>query len=547
MSSEAKRIRVFRAADVPKMYRNMLDSYHGEADLLAELLQNALDSIRMSGESKPQITVVFDPQRRRLTVRDNGLGMSAEDLEHLALGKTKKPDRQFSMLGGEKGIGSAYIFGGSDCFYIETCHEGHLTIAECKGAYNSIMQGVEPDFLILEEETTGRTPNYTEIQVEGAFFYMDYTDRDELEHLLRTYTAVGQTKRLFNDQAPTVPVRLTWRCEDGEDQSKDIANHFQHPILDEPNKVVDYGDAEQLTDGSGRFLSYVDQEREVAGLFGESSLFDKRDLPKGVFLSVKGYPTAVEITPPRTGSAGYWSRNVLIVVNYDDVVLDAGRKAIPQKDKNYVKSLAKDVFNALLRYQKRFVRQTEAEAEKVVLESLKEEARQLENLNIADISFCKKPDYEQAVLAIFHELIGAGRLQGYHTLQSSQDTPYDEIMYYERPFSELGAAFRAKLRSKQRNVKDKTQILKSTIVVEYKLEAHTITRDRKKNLGDINLLVAYDCATGKLKSKWKFEKLNPEDYVYDGARYELRNPMNEKCYVLLLRDFVGTKTAGAEG
>src|SRR5262245_48620199 len=167
MTSTGKRIKIFDVANLPKIYQDIFESYHNQSDLLAELLQNAVDSVRMSSSDNPLIEIRFDHKNKVLTVKDNGIGMTADDLEDFALGRTKKPSSGLLFLGGEKGLGSSFIFGGSDNFYIETCRDGKLTIAECRGAHDSILNNVEPDFFILEEEAKERMPNSTEIQVTG--------------------------------------------------------------------------------------------------------------------------------------------------------------------------------------------------------------------------------------------------------------------------------------------------------------------------------------------------------------------------------------------
>ena len=537
MSERKKRIRVFEAADIPKIYRNIFESYHNESDLLSELLQNAIDSIRIGKPDNPLVEIKFNQEDKTLTVKDNGLGMSVGDLEDFALGKTKKTGPQFSSLGGEKGIGSSYIFGGSDRFYIETCKDGKLTIAECIGAYEAIMNNKEPEFFILEEEPQERLPNSTEIQVTGTLFYLDFKDRDEIEYLVRTFTAVGYTLPLVGGGKLDIKVKLTWVNENGEEISKFASNIFRHPVVDCDDKVLDYSEAANIDSGFGLFLKLNDNENQAIGIFGENSLFKKHNLPTGILLSVKGYPTAVEIAPPKTGYAGYWGRSISILVNNDDVVLDAGRKSIRAEDRTKIRNVAKDIFNKLVKYHKKFIRQTEAEAEKAILDNLKEEARNLDDLNIENIFYQKKPDFEQGVVAIFHELLGAGILKGYYPFSASTDTRYDEIIYYKIPIDELGKSYKEKFLEGRRNVKEKSKNYKQVIIVEYKLNVTEIMRDVKKDLRLIDLLVAYDCDTSKLKPQWKWTPLDEGDVVFKGAKYQIRNPMNDACYVLLLKDF----------
>src|SRR5215210_534717 len=103
MASNRKRIKIFDAANLPKISQNIFESYHNQSDLLAELLQNAVDSVRMSNSDNPLIEIKFDQRTKILFVKDNGIGMNVEELEDFAPGRTKKVSSGFSFLGGEKG------------------------------------------------------------------------------------------------------------------------------------------------------------------------------------------------------------------------------------------------------------------------------------------------------------------------------------------------------------------------------------------------------------------------------------------------------------
>lgn len=541
VSETKKRVKVFQAADIAKMYSNIFDAYHNDSDLLAELLQNAIDSIRMEKTDNPLVEIIFNNKNQSINVKDYGLGMTPEDLEDFAIGKTKKKGKRFSSLGGEKGIGSSYIFGASDYFGIETCRNGRLTIAECKGAYDAIMNSKDPDFFILSEQRNERIPNYTDIQVMGKRFYLDFTNRDEIESMLRTYTAVGYTLPLFGLKGLDIGVKLTWVDEGGDENSKRVKNIFRHPLIDHEEIVVDYSEVQNIESGIGQFLTLLDEKKQAIGIFGESDLFKKYDLPTGIMISVKGYPTTVEITPPRTGLAGYWSRSILILVNDDNYTLDPGRKSIRPEDRAKVRNISKDLFNKLTKWHKKFIRQTETEVEKTVLESFKEQSRDLPDLKIRGIPFNKVPDYEQGVCAIFHELLGSKIITGYHTLSASTDTRYDEIILYEVPIDKLGINVRQAFLESRRNLKKKESVYKRVIVVEYKLDASQIIRDHKKNLKHIDLLIAWDCSPDKIKPNWKFNELDSSELFFNGSKYVLRNPMGDSCHVMLLKDFSTTK------
>src|SRR5271155_2384393 len=80
-------------ADVAKLLHLMVHSVYSDKDIfLRELISNAADAsekLRYEGvsnpgllgeDAQPRITITLDPDARRLTVEDNGIGMSQPEL-----------------------------------------------------------------------------------------------------------------------------------------------------------------------------------------------------------------------------------------------------------------------------------------------------------------------------------------------------------------------------------------------------------------------------------------------------------------------------------
>src|ERR1700750_1130254 len=80
-------------ADVAKLLHLMVHSVYSDKDVfLRELISNAADACEklryealgdpalLGDGASPQITIVLDPDARRLTLEDNGVGMSEEEL-----------------------------------------------------------------------------------------------------------------------------------------------------------------------------------------------------------------------------------------------------------------------------------------------------------------------------------------------------------------------------------------------------------------------------------------------------------------------------------
>src|SRR5271170_4464714 len=121
-------------ADVAKLLHLMVHSvYSDKSVFLRELIANAADACErlryeaisnpslVGDEAKPRITISLDPDRRTLTVEDNGIGMSRDEmvealgtiarsgtkafLERIEAAQDTKQDTEESALIGRFGVG----------------------------------------------------------------------------------------------------------------------------------------------------------------------------------------------------------------------------------------------------------------------------------------------------------------------------------------------------------------------------------------------------------------------------------------------------------
>jgi molecular chaperone HtpG len=112
-------------ADVAKLLHLMVHSVYSDKDVfLRELISNAADAcekLRYEGlsdasllgdDGQPRITVTLDPDARRLTVEDNGIGMSEEELAD-ALGTIARSGTKAFMdkIAGAKDAEGSYLIG----------------------------------------------------------------------------------------------------------------------------------------------------------------------------------------------------------------------------------------------------------------------------------------------------------------------------------------------------------------------------------------------------------------------------------------------------
>ena len=129
MSESAPETRSFEA-DVSRLLHLMVHSVYSDKDVfLRELVSNAADACErlryeaigkpelVGDDPQPRITVTLDPDQRQLTIEDNGIGMSAQEMtealgtiarsgtkafmDQIAAGK----DREGSQLIGQFGVG----------------------------------------------------------------------------------------------------------------------------------------------------------------------------------------------------------------------------------------------------------------------------------------------------------------------------------------------------------------------------------------------------------------------------------------------------------
>jgi anti-sigma regulatory factor (Ser/Thr protein kinase) len=105
--------------DKRQQIRNIIDSYHHDWDVLAELCQNAVDAIRGKNPTKGDIQVRFDRRSKSIEVSDTGLGMGREKAERaLAPNITYKKGQP--RLIGEKGLGLTFCAFRANRITIET-------------------------------------------------------------------------------------------------------------------------------------------------------------------------------------------------------------------------------------------------------------------------------------------------------------------------------------------------------------------------------------------------------------------------------------------
>ena len=578
-----------------KEVRNICDSYSHPWDILAELCQNSVDAIllynRIFGEKHKkdhQIEIGINARERSIYIRDTGVGFSSQKFaELLAPNGTDKDS--FSDLIGEKGVGLTYTIFISNEYILKTKSVSAHIEGKIKNASlwkNGKIDDI-PYFEVAKWEEGNFLPEdtYTEIFIKDV--EQIYPDEEDIFHqtievlvyLLRTKTAIGWLKGIFENRNLNIKVSLKLIDLNGEEyQVDDVSPTYMLPqefiskvielgkfksvaaTLDDRQKAKKLQGKAIVKQGSetrsGRRINYYAFFAPTRNLWREISeknkLFinvggEKKLLYRGgIYVGVKGMPTGILIEPPVTGYAGYWP-NFYIILEDDNIKMDVGRKSIPGRTKGILKDIAKNIFQEFLPFIKYATADPAVTAGTFTTiqqyERKKEfdKLKKLPDLGIEKINYLKHPDGQEAgVVALFHELVASGILKGYYTLKTGYKQTYDLWGIYRIKKDYISKSFH--------HLANEYGIIEYEIIIEFKYKAEDILSDFEKNIKyftDIDLIVCWDLDETKFaKQGVKVEPLNKEDIFFYGSNYKLIWPgaynlgsASEKP-VLALRKFI---------
>ncbi len=246
------------------------------------------------------------------------------------------------------------------------------------------------------------------------------------------------------------------------------------------------------------------------------------------FISINGLPTNIGLNPPRgAGELGYLL-NMHFIMDLD-TTLGYGKRNIPSVVKGQADKFFADIFGVLRRLAKFIVGERESTEPPKGLWLKEEEYKQYmeadNKFKDIDIPMKLAPKEEQDVVCLFHELVGAGLLEGYFPFRESTNSTYDALFYIsERP----------------------DHIMPSRInwpdlkIVEFKTYLSEIIEDfvaGKKSLQDIDLLVVwdddYDEESEYIVSSLERNGIDP----FPSAQKRIRSG-TQNCQVLILKEFL---------
>ena len=195
-------------------------------------------------------------------------------------------------------------------------------------------------------------------------------------------------------------------------------------------------------------------------------------------------PTAIDYPQPqRLGNAGYFP-DFFIIMNDDSLILDIGRKAIPEEFKTDYNDFIKKEFNLFATTIAPFIREDKDDDNSWDILKVRDEIEKLPRINSKIIKFKNSPyEQEASVAAIFYELIGVNKcFIDFVPCYSAYRSKYDLYGYYKK---------------------------KNFVILEFKYHLKNIVKDfktYKKMADEINYIVC--CNVSEEDESELMKKLN---------------------------------------
>ena len=577
-------LEIYSTQRIKKEIQGICDSYSHPWDILAELLQNSVDSIRKwdrqyaeKEKKSHHIDIKIDKRTKSISIRDSGTGIDYDKLPALLAPNITDKDGDRELVG-EKGVGLKFAIFSSNKFVLKT--------SSIKGSYTCFLNGardwtrdssdrkLDVESENVEQKQREPAETYTEIELEGVgdtaeqIFQYNF---DELTYMLRTKTFVGYTGEIFKNQKLNIIVSLELTEETGKQVKKNVEFKYWLPTesLDK-SKIADIDayqkQAGELKDAGkvrllrGRsmfskseinkqgkkywYYSFFGVDRQVFKDIAKSINVYKEDeeeqlVSSGIFVSTRGMPTGIDIGIPKTGQMGFWAQ-FFILIEHDDFKFDIGRKTLTNKEKRIMREIAKEQFDKFTKLWEDYVSTSPGTSTHPAIKALNrnehiESLKKLPSLGLSIIPFQKEPDeQEAAVVAIFHELLGCGAIKGYYGLRMAYKEAYDFWGTYKVAKSDVG-------RDMQTDFGNRSEI-EVPIVVEFKYDAASVLDDvehRKKEFDEIDLIVCWVADKSAFeREKIALEPLKPEEVFYHGSNYKLIWPDQKEKQLLILQQWV---------
>lgn len=454
---------------------NVTDSYHNDYDILAELVQNAVDAIRqrkqVNSKIKGKIKLEINADKHEIKVSDNGIGMSKRELD-AAVQVNSSEKTANSQTIGEKGVGLSYSIFTSDYAEIVSSNGNETSKIIANGANrwlntkDALKEFEMPVETMTSERERGTTVLLSSINVSDSKFF--HLNQKQLVYTLRTRTAVGDVNNLINNDKDYIKITLKYvNTKQGINSKEDILNQYfflddvaDRNIIDYQKfiawaaraeikdiqkkdklrgKFIRFRGEKSIGDRTVKYLAYFspnnDASRERSERYGLIQDDDYKSDNKlyyaingGAYLSVKGMPTGIDVgTDAIQGASGY-VRRMFLIIEDPKLHLDLGRKSIPGRTKGAYIKIEKEVFNQYRIIASRYIAKESPlipfkSDDSVSIEFNKIRKNYLE-LN-GDTDFLYKPEQEGTISGIFFEQLGKNKFPNLRILEHGYVNKYD--------------------------------------------------------------------------------------------------------------------------
>lgn len=152
--------------------RDLLQSaalFKHEHMVVWEYVSNGLEYV--DPDVRPVVEVTVDPGAKRIVVRDNGRGMTREDLHRYFQMHGENIDRKRGKIGrGMFGTGKSAAFGIAECLTLTTVRNGKRSKVRLKrGDVQAQENGTSIPVQVIESEVGTSEPNGTLVEIDGIF------------------------------------------------------------------------------------------------------------------------------------------------------------------------------------------------------------------------------------------------------------------------------------------------------------------------------------------------------------------------------------------
>lgn len=463
----------FLAPDIEQIrhqLQGVIESYSNDWDLIAELLQNAVDAVVLENPVKGKVVIDIDATKKEIVIEDNGSGIDPSLLPKLLRPFATNKLGAANQIG-QKGVGLTFVVFSSDVFRVTTSHASGSAEAEVLGArgwLNSDIATTLPVEIRSMENGSRGTKVYVKLGADDHPLWS--LDARQVLFLIRTRTACGDTKhiwgaplncdfRLKHTNASGSVTELECDCKYllpteslGEHEWITLENYNDwlgdkdrtdaEKRVKLKNKILIHKGNHYQAGRELRFWSCFVPKRDVwvtlSKGFGllqhdgaddeiliSDELFDRLEFTSGLHTSSKGMPTGISIELRPRGSAGYVP-NFFMIIEDPSLSFDIGRKSIQSRQQGMLRELAFKTFRQFLAIASKYIGGSAGEGNDYDRDELLEEIRQLPDLKSDASSFLKRPNQQEAtVAAMFYEALGKGTFDPFKPLTSGYRGRYD--------------------------------------------------------------------------------------------------------------------------